>query len=120
MKTKEKMCEEIAELNSRFEADEVVNLLDNIDLEKFVQFRARLLEEKCGDVWESADAQDAEDFIDATIGVIIVAMSTLDLLGINVDQAWNKVLHASLEDRKTVHITNLGYLSEIWKKTRKY
>ena len=114
------MCEEIAELNSRFEADAVNNLLDTTDLEKFVQFRTRLLEEKCGDVWEAADSQDPEDFIDSTIGVLIVAMSTLDLLGIDVNQAWNKVLHASLEDRKTVHITNLGYLSEIWKDTRKY
>ena len=120
MKTKEKMCEDIAEINDRFEADEVVNLLDNVDLEKFVQFRARLLEEKCGDVWESADDRDAESFIDSTIGVVVVALSTLDLLGIDVDRAWKIVLRANLEKIGSCHINNHGYLSEIFPKNHKY
>ena len=120
MKTKEKMCEDIAEINDRFEADEVVNLLDNVDLEKFVQFRARLLEEKCGDVWESADDRDAEAFIDSTIGAVVVALSTLEQLGVDVDRAWQNVIQAQLEKSRSCHINNHGYLAEIWPKNHKY
>ena len=115
---KTEMFKDIAEMNDRFDADCVVNIMDNVDLQKFVEFRTRLLEEKCGDTWGAMEDQNSEDFVNSIIGILVVGMSTLDLMGIDVEKAWSRVIQAQLEDRKPSHLNNHGYLPEIWPANR--
>ena len=129
---------DIAEMHDKFDTDCAVNAMDNVNLQSFVDFRMNLLEEEYEETWEAVEAQDAEELVDGLIDLVVVAIGTLDLLGVDVAKAWGRVMEANMNKevgikpsrpnpmglpdlvkpvgwRSPSHLNNHGYLPEIWK-----
>ena len=129
---------DIAEMHDKFDTDCAVNAMDNVNLQSFVDFRMNLLEEEYEETWEAAESKDAEEFVDGLIDLVVVAIGTLDLLGVDVAKAWGRVMDANMSKevgikpsrpnpmglpdlvkpagwRGPSHLNNHGYLPEIWK-----
>lgn len=63
------------------------------NLAKFLKFRIEFLEEE---LTEMKDADNADDVVDALIDLCVVAIGTLDLLQIDPQRAWDRVLKANM------------------------
>lgn len=128
---------DITKMHDKFGVGGVVDAMNTPDLMAFVNFRMSLLAEEYEETREAVEAQDAEEFVDGLIDLIVIAIGTLDLLGINVEEAWNRVMDANMSKEAGVkpgrpnplklpdlmkpagwespsHLNNYGYLPEIW------
>ena len=66
---------------------------DEDKLEAFLDFRIKFLQEE---LTEMQTAQTADDVVDALIDLCVVAIGTLDLLQVDSQQAWDRVLRANM------------------------
>ena len=64
-----------------------------------LEFRESLLKEEFNELF---DAKNAEDYVDAHIDMIVIALGNLLLLGVDVEQAWNEVLRANMQKERGV------------------
>jgi predicted HAD superfamily Cof-like phosphohydrolase len=72
------------------------------NLAKFVKFRMDFLQEELD---EMRDAETADDVVDALIDICVIAIGTLDLLQVDSQQAWDRVLKANMLKRVGVKET---------------
>lgn len=73
--------------------------VDNLtakQLVEYYQFRVRFLEEE---LRELKSATTPDDAIDALIDLCVVAIGTLDVFGVDADQAWNRVFEANMKKK---------------------
>jgi len=63
------------------------------NLARFLKFRIEFLEEE---LTEMKDADNADDVVDALIDLCVVAIGTLDLMQVDCQQAWDRVLRANM------------------------
>lgn len=65
------------------------------------QLKARLdfLQEELNEAYEALDNNNADDFVDAHIDLIVVAVGTLDLSKVNGWKAWDAVHHANMSKK---------------------
>lgn len=63
------------------------------NLARFLKFRIEFLEEE---LTEMKDADNADDVVDALIDLCVVAIGTLDLMQVDCQQAWDRVLKANM------------------------
>jgi len=66
-------------------------------LKTFLEYRIKFLEEELN---ELKDARRPEDVVDALIDLTTIAIGTLDLFEVDVQQAWDKVYDANMEKIK--------------------
>lgn len=64
-----------------------------------LEFRESLLREE---VAELSAAETAEDYIDAYIDIIVIALGNLLLCNVDVEQAWSEVLRANMQKQRGV------------------
>ena len=67
------------------------------DLKKFIEFRLDFIKEEYDETREAMITEDAEEIVDGLIDLCVVAIGTLDALGINSINAWNEVLKANMD-----------------------
>lgn len=61
-----------------------------------LRFRVETLQvEELNELLAAFDAGNAEELVDALIDTIVIAIGTLVMLGVNVEQAWDAVLAAN-------------------------
>ena len=87
---------DITKMHDKFGVGGVVDAMNTQDLMAFINFRMSLLAEEYEETREAVEAQDAEEFVDGLIDLIVIAVGTLDLLGVNVEEAWNQVMDANM------------------------
>lgn len=61
-------------------------------LRDFLRFRVAFLQEE---IDELRGAESADDVVDALVDLCVVAVGTLDLYGVNVGEAWRRVMAAN-------------------------
>lgn len=66
------------------------------DLKKFIEFRLDFIKEEYDETREAIVNEDAEEIVDGLIDLCVVAIGTLDALGINSIDAWDAVLEANM------------------------
>ena len=66
------------------------------DLKKFIEFRLDFIKEEYDETREAIINEDAEEIVDGLIDLCVVAIGTLDALGINSIDAWDAVLEANM------------------------
>lgn len=71
-----------------------VSGFDKDKLKKFLLFRTNFLEEELN---ELKHAEKAEDVVDALIDLAYVALGTLDLFNVDIDEAWDRVHKANMD-----------------------
>ena len=92
----------------------------------FLKFRKDFLQEEIDELTLAIDSNDADDVVDSIINLLFVGITTLDLLGVDVNKAWKEVFGCEHEqdlanpDDCVVsnHIDNLGVMKD-WIKNDK-
>lgn len=62
----------------------------------FALYRLNFIQEELNEGFESLENQEYGEFVDALIDICVVAITTLDLLDIDSNKAWNKVYEANM------------------------
>jgi hypothetical protein len=65
-------------------------------LREYIKFRFRFLEEELTEGYAAIEESNPEEIVDALIDLVVVAIGTLNLFGINEAEAWDQVLVANM------------------------
>ena len=65
-------------------------------LRSFLLFRLGFIQEELNETLNAHLHNDAEETVDGLIDIIVVALGTLDLFGVNADTAWQEVAAANI------------------------
>lgn len=87
---------DIEEMHEHYGHKEAVQNLPADKLNTFLLFRANFITEEYEEMWESIEKRNAEEFVDALIDMCVVAIGTLDLLGVDAQEAWDRVYEANM------------------------
>jgi predicted HAD superfamily Cof-like phosphohydrolase len=88
---------DISEMHQYYGVNEKVQNFDTEKLKQFLQFRMSFLDEELTETKKAVLNNDAEEIVDGLIDLCVVAIGTLDSMGINSYEAWNRVLRANLQ-----------------------
>ena len=70
---------------------------DNADLlNKYIEFRLKFIREELMETEAAFTNKDAEEIVDGLIDLCVVAIGTLDAIGVDAYKAWDEVLKANL------------------------
>lgn len=90
---------DIKEMHTKFGVRDAVKNFDSVMLRQFLRFRLDFLHEEL-DETENASASgkplDAEEVVDGLIDLCVVAIGTLDALGVDPYKAWDQVHKANM------------------------
>lgn len=65
-------------------------------LEQLLHFRVAFLKEEFDETFKAVGEKDAEEIVDGLIDLCVVAIGTLDLMGIDAHEAWHVVNKANM------------------------
>ena len=91
---------DIYDLHTKFGVRSVVEGFTPEKLRKFIEFRFDFLKEEYEEgrsALESNDPNKAEDIVDALIDLCVVAIGTLDALGVDTSSAWHRVHEKNMQ-----------------------
>jgi predicted HAD superfamily Cof-like phosphohydrolase len=88
---------DIAGMHRYYGVNEKVQEFDTDKLQQFLNFRMSFLDEELNETKKAVREKNAEEIVDGLIDLCVVAIGTLDSMGIDSYDAWNKVLRANLQ-----------------------
>ena len=62
-----------------------------------LDFRLKLLEEEFNETIDAKNDKNAEELVDGLIDIIVIAIGTLELSGVNVGKAWSAVYNSNMK-----------------------
>lgn len=83
-------------MHDKYGINKVVKDMDVSKLSSFIRFRAECVQEEVDEFKDAIKANDAEEMVDALIDMCVFAIGTLDLMEVDANEAWNKVLKANM------------------------
>jgi len=90
---------DIRYMHEKFNVHEAIEKMDKTALKAFLRFRVACVQEEVDEL-KAATADnlpiDAEETVDALIDICVFAIGTMDLFGIDADDAWDEVLRANI------------------------
>lgn len=63
---------------------------------KYLTFRLSMCKEELDETLTAVDNKDPEEIVDGLIDLCVFAIGTLDVFGVDANQAWNKVYRANM------------------------
>ena len=87
---------DISLMHAHYGVNEKVKAFDKEKLKQFLEFRMAFLNEELTETEKAVRENDAEEIVDGLIDLCVVAIGTLDALGVNSYDAWNRVLAANM------------------------
>ena len=70
---------------------------DNKDLmDKYLNFRLAMCREELDETMDAINAKDPEEIVDGLIDMCVFAIGTLDVFGVNANDAWDRVYRANM------------------------
>jgi len=90
---------DIHEMHTKFGVRNAVEKFDSVMLRTFLRFRLDFLHEELGETEKAAQAGiplDSEEVVDGLIDLCVVAIGTLDALGVDPYKAWDEVHKANM------------------------
>jgi len=86
---------DIAEMHTKYGVNEWMK--NNPEkIEQYLHFRVAFLQEEFSETFKAAGEKDAEEIVDGLIDLCVVAIGTLDALGIDSYKAWDAVHAANM------------------------
>lgn len=86
--------EDIRKMHEKYGHGEAAARMTPEELEHLYEFRRRFLHEELS---ELSSPDSPEDVVDALIDLCVVAIGTLDLFGVDVGEAWGRVLEKNMQ-----------------------
>ena len=65
-------------------------------MDKYLRFRLDMCQEELTETKEAVDNKDPEEIVDGLIDLMVFALGTLDILGVDANNAWDKVYYANM------------------------
>jgi predicted HAD superfamily Cof-like phosphohydrolase len=90
------VAEDMKKMHAKYGVHDAVESMDAAKLKSFLKFRLDFLQEEVDETFLAFDNKDAEEVVDGLIDLVVVAVGTLDLMGVDFDEAWGSVLTANL------------------------
>jgi hypothetical protein len=70
---------------------------DNRDLmDKYLKFRLSMCKEELDETLDAVEAKDPEEIVDGLIDMCVFAIGTLDVFGVDANEAWDRVYKANV------------------------
>ena len=70
---------------------------DDKDLmKKYLKFRLDMCQEEMTETFDAMNAGDSEEIFDGLIDMCVFAIGTLDVFGVDANEAWNRVYQANM------------------------
>jgi predicted HAD superfamily Cof-like phosphohydrolase len=70
---------------------------DNKDLmDKYLRFRLSMCKEELDETMTAIESKDPEEIVDGLIDLCVFAIGTLDVFGVDANQAWDQVYKANM------------------------
>ncbi len=88
------MAEDIKNMHTHYDMQQIGE--DTIRQKDFLNFRKDFLQEEIDELNVAIDQNDADGVVDSIIDLLFVGITTLDLLGVDVNKAWKEVLVANM------------------------
>lgn len=88
--------DDIAVMHDHYGVNEKVIDFDAEKIKQFLEFRMSFLDEELNETKTAVLENDAEEIVDGLIDLCVVAIGTLDALGVNAGVAWDMVLSANM------------------------
>lgn len=71
---------------------------DNKDLmEKYLRFRLSMVREELDETVSAMNEKDPEEIVDGLIDLCVFAIGTLDVFGVDANEAWDRVYEANMQ-----------------------
>ena len=87
--------EDIKDMHAKYGVHELVK--NNPEkLEQLLHFRVAFLKEEFDETFKATGEKDAEEIVDGLIDLCVVAIGTLDVMGIDANEAWHNVHKANM------------------------
>jgi len=90
---------DIHDMHTKFGVRDAVQKFDSTMLRTFLRFRLDFLHEELGETEKAAQSGiplDQEEIVDGLIDLCVVAIGTLDALGVDPHKAWDEVHKANM------------------------
>lgn len=65
-------------------------------MRKYIMFRMLMIGEEYQETLSAINNSDAEEVVDGLIDMCVFAIGTLDVMGVDANEAWNKVYNANM------------------------
>jgi len=91
--------QDINDMHTKYGVRNAVKEFDSEKLRAFLRFRLDFLHEELGETENAAAANqpiDSEEVVDGLIDLCVVAIGTLDALGVDPYKAWDEVYRANM------------------------
>lgn len=90
--------QDINDMHTKYGVRNAVKEFDSEKLRAFLRFRLDFLHEELGETEKAAANQsiDSEEVVDGLIDLCVVAIGTLDALGVDPYKAWDEVHRANM------------------------
>jgi predicted HAD superfamily Cof-like phosphohydrolase len=70
---------------------------DNKELmDKYLKFRLAMCKEELDETLDAIEAKDPEEIVDGLIDMCVFAIGTLDVFGVDPNEAWDRVYEANI------------------------
>ena len=87
---------DINRMQTKYGVREWIRHATPFQLKKYLEFRLDFIKEEYDETKEALITEDAEEVVDGLIDLCVVAIGTLDAMGVNVHKAWDSVLDANM------------------------
>ena len=91
---------DVSSMHSKFGFYEAIDNMSPKYLSKMLEFRVNFLEEELNELKDNLE--NPEEIVDACIDLIVVAIGTLDLYGVDLDKAWKAVHDANMAKQRGI------------------
>jgi endonuclease IV len=92
-------AQDMQEMHKHYGITEAVDGFSTSMLTDFVKFRSSCIQEEVDEFKEALESSDAEEMVDALIDICVFAIGTLDLLEVDANEAWDKILKANMSKK---------------------
>lgn len=88
--------DDIEEMHSLFRMYRWYSSASDEKRKELLRLRMMMFNEETAETMKAYLARDPEELVDGLIDTIVIAIGTLDLIGVDTDKAWRAVLKANL------------------------
>ena len=87
---------DINRMHNKYGTREWINNASPFELKMFLKFRIDFLREEYDETREAMVMEDNEEIVDGLIDLCVIAIGTLDAMGVNAHKAWDVVFDANM------------------------
>jgi len=87
---------DINRMQNKYGVREWINYATPFQLKKYLEFRLAFIKEEYDETREAFIDEDAEEIVDGLIDICVVAIGTLDAMGVNAHKAWDEIFDANM------------------------